>query len=310
MTGGPTTADGARLLADVFARSRWLPTPSPTMIEHVGGPGATAESFRRIGIVIAQDLVGCGFFDRDDATIVDLGCGCGRVALGIAHFLSPAGRYHGFDTWPAGVAWAEKHIGSRYPNFTFSVVSDGPRLDARAGARRAVARLRSSTVRDLVPGPVRALLRRLAVSHLDHVDPAKDHYEGDRAYDIDLPDGAATGVLATSVFTHLEYPAAERYFAEIGRVLGDGGLAYLTFFLYDDRTRSFVDALEGDVSSDDHGRYKVEGGYVAAYLRPGTVEALAAGAGLEVVDRRQGSWPAESDGLQPYQDVVVLRRHR
>lgn len=298
----------ARVLAEVFARSRYLPAPPRTMIEHVGGSGATEESFRRIGIVIAHALARHGFFDHQDATIVDLGCGCGRVALGIAHFLPPAGRYLGFDTWPAGIAWAAKHISSRYPNFTFSVVSDGARLDPRSGARRVLARLRSSRLVDMVPATVRSRLRSVAVSTLEHIDPSKDHYEGSQAYALDLPDASVDGIIATSVFTHLEYPAASRYFAELGRVLKDGGRAYITFFLLDERTRPFVDALQGEVSTDESGSYMVEGGYVSSYLYPSAVEDLSSAAGLEVVDVERGSWPAESDGVRPYQDVFVFRR--
>jgi SAM-dependent methyltransferase len=51
--------------------------------------------------------------------VLDVGCGLGVMAARLTKFLEPGGSYSGFDIVPAGVNWAQKHIGSRFPNFSF-----------------------------------------------------------------------------------------------------------------------------------------------------------------------------------------------
>ena len=51
--------------------------------------------------------------------VLDIGCGIGRTAIALAGFLQPPGRYAGFDVIRFAVGWCQKHIQSRYPNFSF-----------------------------------------------------------------------------------------------------------------------------------------------------------------------------------------------
>ena len=53
--------------------------------------------------------------------MLDVGCGVGRVAVGLTAYLSPAGRYEGFDIVPEEVAWCRDHITPAFPQFTFQV---------------------------------------------------------------------------------------------------------------------------------------------------------------------------------------------
>ncbi len=62
-----------------------------------------------------RDLAGL----RPDEAVLDVGCGVGRVALPLTRYLSPAGRYDGFDIVRANVAWCRKTITPRFPNFRF-----------------------------------------------------------------------------------------------------------------------------------------------------------------------------------------------
>jgi SAM-dependent methyltransferase len=53
-----------------------------------------------------------------DMTIVDLGCGMPRLAFPLFNFLK-TGRYIGIDVIRDSMAWCQKNITPRYPNFTF-----------------------------------------------------------------------------------------------------------------------------------------------------------------------------------------------
>ena len=94
-----------------------LPTPPQEYIDYVGG--GPAQGFIQTGASVFSNLLYYGMLRGDNITIVDLGCGCGRVALALGPHLRVGDRYIGFDTWPQGLSWAEKNLTSRYPGLTF-----------------------------------------------------------------------------------------------------------------------------------------------------------------------------------------------
>lgn len=51
--------------------------------------------------------------------VLDVGCGIGRMALPLARYLRPPGRYDGFDIMRANVAWCRRAITPRFPHFRF-----------------------------------------------------------------------------------------------------------------------------------------------------------------------------------------------
>ena len=59
----------------------------------------------------------CGL--RRDSRILDIGCGCGRVASALARYMSSTGSYDGFDVAKEAVEWCQRHISARFPNFRF-----------------------------------------------------------------------------------------------------------------------------------------------------------------------------------------------
>jgi SAM-dependent methyltransferase len=64
---------------------------------------------------------------RPDQRILDIGCGPGRMAIPLTHFLSAKGSYEGIDTWTEGVDWCATNITPRFGNFHFSALDDpGP----------------------------------------------------------------------------------------------------------------------------------------------------------------------------------------
>lgn len=93
-----------------------LPVPHPGLSICFGG-GDYAQSARMLldFFVRHADL-------QPHERVLDVGCGAGRAAWGLAEYLSPEGRYCGFDTFPAGVAWCQENLAPRLPNFEFCTV--------------------------------------------------------------------------------------------------------------------------------------------------------------------------------------------
>lgn len=56
-----------------------------------------------------------------NATVLDIGCGCGRLAIPFVRWLND-GKYIGFDVWDEGVQWCRNNIASNFPNARFEVV--------------------------------------------------------------------------------------------------------------------------------------------------------------------------------------------
>lgn len=52
-------------------------------------------------------------------TVLDIGCGIGRIAIPLTNYLDKRGRYEGFDIVKEGIEWCKKNISSKYPNFHF-----------------------------------------------------------------------------------------------------------------------------------------------------------------------------------------------
>jgi SAM-dependent methyltransferase len=57
-----------------------------------------------------------------DSTVLDIGSGCGRMALPFEIFLQ-GGSYHGVDVWPEGVQWCSDNISARSGKMAFHLLS-------------------------------------------------------------------------------------------------------------------------------------------------------------------------------------------
>jgi ubiquinone/menaquinone biosynthesis C-methylase UbiE len=112
----------------VRADNRFLPTPPQDMLEHVAGDGATPTAYRAVGMFLVLDLLQLGLLADPGLDIVDVGCGCGRLATQLAPYLKDDASYVGFDTWATGVSWASQVVTLRYPRFAFELLT-------RSGAR-------------------------------------------------------------------------------------------------------------------------------------------------------------------------------
>lgn len=92
-----------------------LPFPSEASIGLVGGDflGSALD-------VLGQLVHRAGLEPGHD--VLDVGCGTGRVAYVLTHYLAGAARYQGFDVVARLVRWAQDEITSRFPNFRFQTV--------------------------------------------------------------------------------------------------------------------------------------------------------------------------------------------
>lgn len=92
-----------------------LPLPSQDDINRIGGGFLdVSEDYLRYFIQLA-DL-------KSHHNVLDVGCGVGRMAYMLAHYLKPEARYEGFDILGNLVEWASANITPVYPNFKFRKV--------------------------------------------------------------------------------------------------------------------------------------------------------------------------------------------
>jgi SAM-dependent methyltransferase len=58
---------------------------------------------------------------QQDESVLDVGCGIGRMAIPLTEYLSEQASYEGFDIVPHGIRWCSDHITPRYPRFRFQL---------------------------------------------------------------------------------------------------------------------------------------------------------------------------------------------
>jgi SAM-dependent methyltransferase len=99
-----------------------LPTPPESLRVWVG-PFADAELFRDSGKRNVQSIIAlCGL--KPDARVLEVGCGCGRIAAALAPYLSENGSYDGFDVSPPLLNWCRQELQPRLPHFRFRLADE------------------------------------------------------------------------------------------------------------------------------------------------------------------------------------------
>ncbi|MGH7995098.1 MAG: methyltransferase domain-containing protein [Opitutaceae bacterium] len=89
--------------------------PSRRLIDMVGGG-----DFDAVGQKLFRHLTQFGGLGPGDR-ILDIGCGCGRVAVPMMGYLE-GGSYFGFDVSKSAIDWCRKHITAKDARFEFAAV--------------------------------------------------------------------------------------------------------------------------------------------------------------------------------------------
>lgn len=59
---------------------------------------------------------------KPDHHVLDVGCGIGRIARPIIHFISESGSYAGFDAIKLGINWCQRHLKNGHGNVSFKYI--------------------------------------------------------------------------------------------------------------------------------------------------------------------------------------------
>lgn len=207
------TVDKADYVYRLFTGN--LDLPPYSLREFVGG----AKGFREVGPWFVQEFIRRGLV-KQGARILDVGCGCGRLALSLATNPAMTGlsvHYTGMDIDKRSIDWCRKSIASRNPKFDFYHVD-----------------MRSKVY-----------------------NPAGEHEA--KSYRFPHEDASFDLVILTSVFTHLLEPETDHYLAELSRILKPGGAVYASFFVYKDQGEA-VSGVARRLQKFPffHGRYALE----------------------------------------------------
>jgi ubiquinone/menaquinone biosynthesis C-methylase UbiE len=85
---------------------RWLRDVGPSDFE------ATGREFLDLFIRLGQL--------KPDEQLLDIGCGCGRMAIPLTGYLNRQGSYVGLDITAAPISWCQENITPQHPNFRFA----------------------------------------------------------------------------------------------------------------------------------------------------------------------------------------------
>ncbi len=206
---------------------------------------------------------------RPDSHLLDIGCGCGQMALELAGHMSREGAYEGWDINAEAIRWCEKAIAGRDPRFTFRV------LNVRNGLYKP--------------------------------------YDGEDAASFRLPSGSRFDlILLKSVLTHMLRDEVANYLRQIPGLLATGGRCIASFFLLNDRQRSWEGRGENRIAF-----HHFRDGMAAA--NPAVPEAIVAyeesdvlallhDSGLRLAQPViAGGWVGDPAALS-HQDILVLER--
>ncbi len=99
---------------------RYIRAHPDTMIPPLSMNFVGAGDFLKIGEQFLDYFKSLGNLEQHHS-VLDVGCGIGRMAVPLTGYLNGRGRYEGFDIVPDGIKWCQKRITPRFPNFRFQL---------------------------------------------------------------------------------------------------------------------------------------------------------------------------------------------
>jgi GT2 family glycosyltransferase/SAM-dependent methyltransferase len=106
-------------------------TPPEELVQLTGG------DYEKTGEELLQYFTVLGSL-KPDESVLEVGCGVGRMAVPLTEYLSDKGRYEGFDVMPPAIQWCQDHITPRYSNFGFQHANIYNKLYNPGGNLRAL----------------------------------------------------------------------------------------------------------------------------------------------------------------------------
>tara|TARA_B110001450_G_C17562559_1_gene457369 strand:- start:94 stop:948 length:855 start_codon:yes stop_codon:yes gene_type:complete len=120
-------------------------------------------------------------------------------------------------------------------------------------------------------------------------------------------------IFTFSVFTHMQIDEIQNYFKEINRVLKNNGLAFSTFFLYDNDDEDYISKREGfnfpiKKSGFRLMNNKVKSGNIA--IHKDKLNELLSKENLTIVKIIDGFWKDnyKKSESKEYQDIVIFKK--
>jgi SAM-dependent methyltransferase len=207
--------------------------------------------------------------------VLDVGCGCGRIATGLTQLLDENSDYIGVDILPGLVEFGRKFITPRYPRFKFLLLDEG-----------------NFTYDAMRPKGSAIDLRKLSEAS---------------------PTGSVDLAISISLFTHFDYAAAVGMLKNVSRMLGSGGQAFITIFVVDGEARRNIESgvtgfrFAHRTPSGKLAAEKLEDPTFAVGYEVEKMGELVDSAGLRCERWIRGYWSQGNSG-ETFQDALILRR--
>jgi SAM-dependent methyltransferase len=228
--------------------------------------------------LVAQEIVTViGKYSKLNAggSILDVGCGCGRIAAALTQYVDQKSHYIGIDIVPGLIDFARNFITPRYPSFQFVLLNQSnSTYDSwrQKQAETGVAKLTD------------------AVS----------------AQSIDL-------AISVSLFTHLDLAPALAMLTSIRAALKTDGRVFMTMFILDAAAADGIQSGQAAFSFKHRtltGKLYAERSddptFAVAY-DGALLDELISSAGFQLERRVRGYWSIGGTG-ETFQDVLVLRK--
>lgn len=266
--------------ADCKSRLRKLSTQEyldmipPENLRDIVGK-SSQEQYIRIGLGARKTMINSGLRQTD--SVLDIGCGCGRMAIALVDFLLPTASYDGFDILPAGIQWCQEQIGRKHPNFKFHC-----------------AQLFNNTYHDGMlskDGSGKSIDFNESTDASRFIFPYKD-----QKFDF---------AFATSVFTHMTGNEIENYLSEIFRVLKPGGICHSTFFILENVGQ---DAAFNFVHSHQKGfSHNTTKPLAAIAFKEEYLRSIIKDAGFEIRSITYGGWRGKGYTGGPQDRILFFK---